>query len=55
MKRDGDGRKNYIYTFVFIVFDKNGSGFEKYGFKNRIRIYGYTETDKYGWRPEKLN
>jgi hypothetical protein len=47
--------KNPISTSVYIFFGGNGSGFEKYGFENRIGICGHTETDKYGWRTEKLN
>jgi hypothetical protein len=55
MKTDGNGRKNPISSFVSIFFGGNGSGFEKYGFENRIGICGHTEMDKYGWRVEKLN
>jgi hypothetical protein len=29
--------------------------FGKYGFVNGIGIYGCTETNKYGWRAEKLS
>jgi hypothetical protein len=47
---DENGQKNSISTSVSIFFDGNGSGFE-----NGIGICGHTETDKYGWRAEKLN
>jgi hypothetical protein len=56
MKTDGNGWKNPISTSVSIFFfGANESGFEKYGFENGIGIRGHTETDKYGWRAEKLN
>jgi hypothetical protein len=55
IKTDGNEHKNLIFTFVSIFFSRNGSEFEKYGFKNRIEICGHTKTDKYGWRTEKLN
>jgi hypothetical protein len=55
MKTGGNGWRNPISTFVSIFFGENGSGFEKCGFKNGIRICGHTETDKYGWGAEKLN
>jgi hypothetical protein len=56
--RDGNERKQTekpISTSISILFGENGSGFEKYGFKNEIGICRYTETDKYGWRAKKLN
>jgi hypothetical protein len=52
---NGNGRKTPISTFVSMFFGGNESGFGKYGFKKGIGIYGHTETDKYGWRAEKLN
>jgi hypothetical protein len=55
MKTDGNGRKNPISTFVSIFFGGNGSRFGKCGFENGIGICRHTETDKYGWRAEKLN
>jgi hypothetical protein len=55
MKTDGNGRKNPISTSVSIFFGGNGIGFGKCGFGNGIGIYGCTETNKYGWRAEKLS
>jgi hypothetical protein len=55
MKTDGNGRKNPISTYVSVFFGGNGIRFGKYGFRNRIGICGCTETNKYGWRAEKLS
>jgi hypothetical protein len=55
MKTDGNRRKNPISTSVSIFFSGNGIGFGKCGFGNGIKICGCTETNKYGWRAEKLS
>jgi hypothetical protein len=47
--------KPYFYFRFYIFFGGNRSGFGKCGFKNGIGICGHMETDKYGWRAEKLN
>jgi hypothetical protein len=52
---DENGRKNHISTSVSIFFGGNGIRFGKYGFENGIGICGCTETNKYGWRAEKLS
>jgi hypothetical protein len=40
---------------ILFFFGGNGIGFGKYGFGNEIGICKCTETNKYGWRAEKLS
>ena len=42
---DENGRKNLLSTSVSIFFGRNGIGFGKYGYVNRIGLRGSTETN----------
>ena len=49
-----DGKTLFLLPFLYFL-NGNGSGFEQFGFENRIGICGHAETDKYRWRFGQLN
>ena len=55
MKTDENGQKKLLSHFRFYIFSGNRIGFGKKTELKTDGIYGNTETDKYGWRAEKIS